>query len=254
MQRDVVACALEGFRLGFVRLHARCFYSLAITLRRQRSPFTFEYSRTGRLRFLAWGCLKLFLLGNVIFGVLCHRGWRLEDCIASHFAWYSKKGGGILVTSWMFVSNWINLMKTITWHASSNSLVFFSPQLSLAQVSGTHLFFSSPSVNISRLAQNLKNTAAASRAPGLLRAINGLLIVGNRLQHRYCKRVVSQPLLWISHYIQHLVEETSSASAINSAFYAISWAHKLAGLEFPHQPSYRVVNKERRSKDVLTKM
>lgn len=34
-------------------------------------------------------------------------------------------------------------------------------------------------------------------------------------------------------YIQHLVEQTSSASAINSAFYAINWAHKLAGLESP---------------------
>ena len=34
-------------------------------------------------------------------------------------------------------------------------------------------------------------------------------------------------------YIQHLVEQTSSASAINSAFYAINWVHKLAGLESP---------------------
>jgi len=34
-------------------------------------------------------------------------------------------------------------------------------------------------------------------------------------------------------YIQHLVEQTSLASAINSALYAISWAHKLAGLESP---------------------
>ena len=34
-------------------------------------------------------------------------------------------------------------------------------------------------------------------------------------------------------YIQHLVEQTSSESAINSAFYAINWAHKLAGLESP---------------------
>lgn len=34
-------------------------------------------------------------------------------------------------------------------------------------------------------------------------------------------------------YIQYLLEQTSSASTINTAFYAINWAHKLAGLESP---------------------
>lgn len=34
-------------------------------------------------------------------------------------------------------------------------------------------------------------------------------------------------------YIQYLLEQTSSASTINTAFYAINWAHKLAGVESP---------------------
>ena len=45
-------------------------------------------------------------------------------------------------------------------------------------------------------------------------------------------------------YIQHLVEQTSSASAINSAFYDINWAHKLAGLESPTNHSTVLLIKE----------
>lgn len=163
--------------------------------------FTFEYSQAGKLRFLAWGYFKLFLLyGTLFFGVLGHRGWRLEDChsLASQFAWHSKKQ--TLVTSWIFGLNWINLMKTMTRHVSSNSFVFFSPQLSLTQVSGTHLFFQAPA-SISHALRKIWRLQQRHREhQALFRVINGLLIVGNRSQQRHCKRVVSQPLLWISHY------------------------------------------------------
>lgn len=45
-------------------------------------------------------------------------------------------------------------------------------------------------------------------------------------------------------YIQHLVEQTASASAINTVFYAINWAHKLAGLESPTNHSTLLLIKE----------
>ena len=156
----------------------------------------------GKLRFLAWGYLKLFLLRKVIFGVLGHRVWCLEDChsLASQFVWYSKKERDSCNVLEFFVSNWINLIKTMTGHLSSNSLVFFSPQLSLPQVSWTHLFFQVPAPISHALRKIWRLQQRHREHQALLRATNGLLIVGNRLQHRYCKRIVSQPLLWILHY------------------------------------------------------
>ena len=66
-----------------------------------------------------------------------------------------------------------------------------------------------------------------------MRGIRGLLIVGNRSHHRPCGCLVSQSLTNFALYIQYLLERTRSASTINTAFYAINWAHKLAGLESP---------------------
>ena len=39
--------------------------------------------------------------------------------------------------------------------------------------------------------------------------------------------------IYVSLYIQHLTETTHSVSAVQSAFYAIRWAHSTAGLPSP---------------------
>ena len=94
--------------------------------------------------------------------------------------------------------------------------------------------FSSPNGNISRLPQNLKVTALASRAPG---TVEGYQRAINRWKS-FATQALQVPCFPVSPtnfalYIQYLLEQTSSASTINTAFYAINWAHKLAGLESP---------------------
>lgn len=94
--------------------------------------------------------------------------------------------------------------------------------------------FSSPNGNISRLAQNLKVTALASRAAG---TVEGYQRAFNRWKS-FASQTLRVPCFPVSPtnfalYIQYLLERTGSASTINTAFYAINWAHKLAGLESP---------------------
>ena len=94
--------------------------------------------------------------------------------------------------------------------------------------------FSSPNGNMSRLAQNLKVTALASRAAGTVKGYQ-------RAFYRwksFASQTLQVPRFPVSPtnfalYTQYLLKRTSSASTINTAFYAINWAHKLAGLESP---------------------
>ena len=94
--------------------------------------------------------------------------------------------------------------------------------------------YSSPNGNISRLAQNLKFTTLASRAAGTVegyqRAFNRWKLFATQTLQVPCFPVSPTNLAL---YIQYLLEQTSSASTINTAFYAINWAHKLAGLDSP---------------------
>ena len=80
----------------------------------------------------------------------------------------------------------------------------------------------------------MKTTALASRAPGTVdgyqRAFNRWKLFATQiLQARHFPVSPTDFAL----YIQYLVDHTNSASTINAAFYAVNWAHKLAGLDSP---------------------
>ena len=98
---------------------------------------------------------------------------------------------------------------------------------------------------LSSLVQNLKTTALASRASGTVegyqRAFNRWKLFATQIlqAHHFPVSPIDFAL-----YIQYLVDQTNSAPTINTAFYAINWTHKLAGLDSPTDHSTVLLIKE----------
>lgn len=88
--------------------------------------------------------------------------------------------------------------------------------------------------SITHLKDRMKLTALASRAPGTLkgyhRAFNRWKVFARDMlqTHHFPVSPINLAL-----YIQHLLELTNSSSSIITAFYAINWFHKLAGVTSP---------------------
>ena len=91
---------------------------------------------------------------------------------------------------------------------------------------------------IKRLAEKMKLTALAARSPGTVdgyqRALRRWKLFASQALH-----VESFPVspIHFALYLQFLLEEAKSASSINTVFYAMNWAHKLAGLLSPTEHS-----------------
>ena len=81
---------------------------------------------------------------------------------------------------------------------------------------------------------NLKSLAMASKA---ISTVKKYSYVWSRWKAWASEKIgvdvlPAQPLI-IALYINDLLESSKSASVLESAFYAIQWAHKLAGFESP---------------------
>ena len=96
-----------------------------------------------------------------------------------------------------------------------------------------------------QLMERMKHTALAARAQGTVegyqRALNRWKIFAK--QTLQVPSFPVSPLLFAL-YLQFLLEESDSVSSINTAFYAVNWAHKLAGLDSPTDHSSVILIKE----------
>lgn len=88
--------------------------------------------------------------------------------------------------------------------------------------------------SLKELASSLETTVLASRAPGTTDAYR-------RSFTRLKKFASSKPEIrhfpakteHVALYLQHLIDTTHSHSAVDSAIYAIQWAHNMAGIPSP---------------------
>ena len=87
---------------------------------------------------------------------------------------------------------------------------------------------------LKELSIRLQTTVLASRATG---TVNGYIRAFNRwkLFAATSDEINDFPArpLHVALYLQHLIVSTKSHSSVDSAFYAIKWAHENAGLESP---------------------
>ena len=88
--------------------------------------------------------------------------------------------------------------------------------------------------NLQRNLDRLKRTVIASRAPGTTEGYKRAFLRWKKftLSYQHMKVLPAAPLD-VALYLQAVMDDTGSASSVESAFYAINWAHSLAGVESP---------------------